>query len=54
MKRVRGTRLADVDAMHGPSDSADLASALAGLFVELGEVAHDHATGVLVTIDELH
>jgi hypothetical protein len=53
LKRVRGTRPADVDAVYGPSDSADLAYDLAGLFVEL-EVARDHATGVLVTIDELH
>ncbi len=44
----------DVDAVHGPADSGDLASDLAGLFVELGEVARDHSTGVLVTIDELH
>jgi len=44
----------DVDAVYGPADSGDLATDLAGLFVELGEVAADHATGVLVTIDELH
>jgi hypothetical protein len=44
----------DVDAVYGPADSGDLATDLAGLFVELGEVARDHATGVLVTIDELH
>ena len=44
----------DVDAVYGPADSGDLATDLAGLFVELGEVAAEHATGVLVTIDELH
>lgn len=44
----------DVDAVHGPADSGDLASDLAGLFVELGEVCRDHSTGLLVTIDELH
>jgi len=44
----------DVEAVHGPADSGDLATDLAGLFVELGEVARDHATGVLITIDELH
>jgi hypothetical protein len=44
----------DVDAVHGPADSGDLATDLAGLFVELGEVARDHDTGVLITIDELH
>jgi len=44
----------DVDAVHGPADSGDLATDLAGLFVELGEVARDHGTGVLITIDELH
>jgi hypothetical protein len=54
LKRVRGTRPADVDAVYGPADSADLATDLAGLFVELGEVARDHATGVLVPTDELH
>jgi AAA ATPase domain len=43
----------DVDAVHGPADSGDLATDLAGLFVELGEVARDHGTGVLITIDEL-
>lgn len=44
----------DVDAVFGPADSGDLSTDLAGLFVELGEVARDHKTGVLVTIDELH
>ena len=44
----------DVDAVYGPADSGDLATDLAGLFVELGEVAADNDTGVLVTIDELH
>jgi hypothetical protein len=44
----------DVDAVHGPADSGDLATDLAGLFTELGEVARDHDTGVLITIDELH
>jgi hypothetical protein len=50
-----GTELSiDVDPVAGPADSGDLATDLAGLFVELGEVARDHTTGVLVTIDELH
>lgn len=44
----------DVDAVAGPADSGDLASDLAGLFVEIGEVARSHDTGVLLTIDELH
>ena len=44
----------DVDAVYGPADSGDLATDLAGLFIELGEVARDHDTGVLLTIDELH
>jgi hypothetical protein len=53
--RMPGVELnIDVDAIHGPADSGDLASDLAALFVELGEVARDHHTGVLLTIDELH
>jgi hypothetical protein len=44
----------DVDAVPGPADSGDLATDLAGLFVELGEVSRDHKTGVLITVDELH
>ncbi|HEY5454497.1 MAG TPA: ATP-binding protein [Acidothermaceae bacterium] len=44
----------DVDAVYGPADSGDLATDLAGLFVEIGEVARDHDAGVLITIDELH
>ncbi len=44
----------DVEPVYGPADSGDLATDLAGLFVELGEVARDHATGVFITIDELH
>lgn len=44
----------DVEPIHGPADSGDLATDLSGLFVELGEVARDHDTGVLFTIDELH
>ncbi|MGH9296093.1 MAG: ATP-binding protein, partial [Acidimicrobiales bacterium] len=44
----------DVEVVSGPADSGDLATDLAGLFSELGEVARDHDTGVLVTIDELH
>jgi hypothetical protein len=43
----------DVDAIPGPADSGDLAMDLAGLFVELGEVARDHELGVLIGIDEL-
>jgi hypothetical protein len=44
----------DVDAVAGPADSGDLATDLAGLFVELGEVARAHDCGILLTIDELH
>lgn len=44
----------DVEPVTGPADSGDLATDLAGLFVELGEVGRDHRTGLLVTIDELH
>lgn len=44
----------DIDAVYGPADSGDLATDLSALFVELGEVARDHDTGLLITIDELH
>jgi AAA ATPase domain len=44
----------DVDPVPGPADSGELALDLAALFVEIGELARDHDTGVLVTIDELH
>ena len=44
----------DIDAVLGSADSGDLSMDLAGLFVELGEVARDNETGVLITIDELH
>lgn len=44
----------DVDPVAGPADSGDLAMDLAALFVEIGEVARDHDSGVLITIDELH
>ncbi len=44
----------DVEAVAGPADSGDLAADLAGLFVEVGQVARAHDTGVLLTIDELH
>lgn len=44
----------DIDAISGPADSGDLAEDLAGLFVEVGQVARDNGTGVLLTIDELH
>jgi hypothetical protein len=40
--------------VHGPADSGDLATDLSALFVELGEVARDHETGLFLTIDELH
>jgi len=44
----------DVDAAVGTADSGDLGADLADVFVELGQVARDHATGVLITVDELH
>jgi AAA ATPase domain len=44
----------EVDAVLGPADSGDLGSDLAGLFVEIGEVAQAHDAGILLTIDELH
>jgi hypothetical protein len=44
----------DIEAVLGPADSGDLAQDLAGLFVEVGEVARDHGCGVMLTIDELH
>jgi hypothetical protein len=44
----------DVEAVYGPADSGDLASDLAGLFVEVGTVAQKCKTGVLLTLDELH
>jgi hypothetical protein len=50
-----GTELRiDVDAVFGPADSGELGADLAGLFVELGKVARDHGTGIMLTIDELH
>jgi hypothetical protein len=55
LKLPDGSELSiDVDAIRGPADSGDLATDLSGLFVEMGEVARDHSTGVLITIDELH
>jgi hypothetical protein len=44
----------DVDAVQGPADSGQLGADLAGLFVELGEVARAHDTGIMLTVDELH
>jgi hypothetical protein len=44
----------DVDAVIGPADTGDLATDLAGLFVEIGDVARAQECGVLLTIDELH
>jgi AAA ATPase domain len=44
----------DVDPIPGPADSGELAMDLAALFVEIAELARDHDTGVLITIDELH
>jgi hypothetical protein len=44
----------DVPAVHGLTDSGDLAGDLAGLFEELGNLAKAHGTGVLITIDEMH
>jgi hypothetical protein len=44
----------DVEPVHGPADTGDLATDLAGLFVEVGEIAREHDTGVLLTLDELH
>jgi|SRR5579871_1109812 len=44
----------DVEPVHGPADTGDLATDLAGLFVVVGEIARDHHTGVLLTLDELH
>jgi hypothetical protein len=44
----------DVDAVWGPADSGELGADLAGLFVEVGRLAADHDTGILLSIDELH
>jgi hypothetical protein len=44
----------DVEAVAGPADSGNLSADLSGLFLELGEVARHHDTGILLTIDELH
>jgi hypothetical protein len=44
----------DIEAVLGPADSGDLSMDIAGLLVEVGEVASDHGFGVLITIDELH
>jgi hypothetical protein len=43
----------DVEAVVGPADSGDLATDLAGLFVEVGQIARDHGTGVLLSVDEM-
>lgn len=49
-----GTRMRlDVDPIGGPADSGDLGSDLAGLFAEVGQLARQHSTGVLITIDEI-
>jgi hypothetical protein len=44
----------EAEPVPGPADTGDLATDLAGLFVEVGEIARDHSTGVLLTLDELH
>jgi AAA ATPase domain len=44
----------DVDVVVGPADSGDLGADLAGLFVEVGAIAHANNTGILLAIDELH
>ncbi len=44
----------EIESILGPADSGNLAQDLAGLFVEIGEVARDHDAGVLITLDELH
>ncbi len=44
----------DVDAVFGPADSGELGADLAGLFVEVGEIARANDTGILLAIDELH
>jgi hypothetical protein len=44
----------EVEAVSGPADRGDLPADLSGLFVELGQLAMAHETGVLITIDELH
>ncbi|MHB8245862.1 MAG: AAA family ATPase [Acidimicrobiales bacterium] len=55
LRLPNGPELAiDVDAVHGPADSGELSLDIAGLFVEVGELARDHRTGVLLTVDELH
>lgn len=43
-----------VPAVHGLTDSGDLAGDLAALFEELGKLAKAHDTGVFITIDEMH
>ena len=49
-----GTRIRiDVEPVSGPADSGDLGSDLAGLFSEVGRLARQHSTGVLLTIDEI-
>jgi hypothetical protein len=44
----------DVPAVHGLTDTGDLAGDLAGLFEELGKLAKAHDIGVLITLDEMH
>jgi hypothetical protein len=55
LKLPDGTEFSiDVDPVFGPADSGDLEADLTGLFVEVGEIAQVHGTGVFLTIDELH
>jgi hypothetical protein len=44
----------DVESVSGPADSGELGADLAGLFVEVGNIARAHGTGILLAIDELH
>jgi hypothetical protein len=44
----------EADPVPGPADTGNLAADLAGLFVEVGQIAADHGTGVMLTLDELH
>jgi hypothetical protein len=46
--------LVESEPVRGPADSGDLAEDLAGLFVEVGRLAQACATGVLLSIDDLH
>ena len=51
---VASSLQSEMEVVAGVADSGDLASDLAGLFVEVGEAARAHEAGIFLTIDEVH